>query len=140
MVKESSKLATSVAAVDISIGTANIDGSIDSSETGEIHFITRTNFHLPGFSNVIFAPKLANNLVSVGRLTEGGITVVFNATGSRLFATRGLNISGDEIHSEERDRRSGLYPLTVFHQTPSPKNVTALLHERVSNKFYRTRP
>ena len=88
--------------------------SVQATQVGAVELQTKNGHVLPGFQNVIFAPNLRDNLVSVGRMCEGGHTVVFNACGSKVFVNKGLVIKGKEVHSEMRDKRTGLYPLSLY--------------------------
>ena len=67
----------------------------------------------PLHQKVMFAPHLRDNLVSVGRVCDEALTCVFNTCGSKVFLNKGLKISGTEVHSEMRDRHTGMYPLTL---------------------------
>jgi len=69
---------------------------------------------MPGLETVLFADDLRENLLSVGRLTDAGSTVVFNACGVKIYKNRGLRVVGNEIHYEARDSQ-GLYPLSLRH-------------------------
>ena len=68
---------------------------------------------MPGFTNVIFSDKLSDNLASVGKLTEGGLMVMFDKDGSKIFKSDEVEIKGKPIHVERIDRLTGLYPLTL---------------------------
>ena len=128
MFKEPSTIAKSVSKVNTKIDTAGLGDSIGSTETGEVELKSKFGFLLPGFLKVIFTPKLTDNLASVGRIAEGGLTVVFNAAGSKIFLNKGLKIVGTEIHSEERDRSTGLYPITLLHtEKDTTPNITACM-------------
>jgi hypothetical protein len=97
--------------VKFNIDTANKDSRMGSNKVGEVNFLTEQNIQLPGFEKTIYTPELADNLASVGRIADGGLTIVFNKVGAKIFENKGLKISGKEIHHEFR-HKSGLYPIT----------------------------
>jgi hypothetical protein len=71
-----------------------------------------TELKLP---RAVFAEGLSDNLASVGRLCEAGFSVLFEEGRYRIFRT-GLVIKGECVHSQPRDPRTGLYPLTLTLQ------------------------
>ena len=64
-------------------------------------------------NRAVFCEKLSENLGSVGRLCEAGFSVVFDASGYRIFRGK-LQIRHREVHKQDRDPRTGLYPLTLI--------------------------
>ena len=96
------------------IGTANKGKTLDATHAGRIDLQTKRGQFLPGFEKVLFIPKLRENLTSVGKICDGGCTIVFNACGSKIFQNKGLKIDGKEIHYEKRDKHTGMYPLTLY--------------------------
>ena len=58
------------------IGTANRDSSLSATHVGVVELQTKTGYKLPEFDNVIFSSELRDNLVSVGRVCEGGHSIV----------------------------------------------------------------
>ena len=127
MFKEPSSIAKMVFRVNTKIDTAGLGDSIGSTETGEVELKSKFGFLLPGFLKVIFTPKLTDNLASVGRIAEGGLTIVFNSEGSKIYENKGLKIVGKEVHSEGRDKATGLYPITLSHTDKDANtNISAL--------------
>ena len=100
----------------IKIKTADPTKSIDSGLRGEVEMLNDAGDIFPGLETVLFADDLRENLLSVGRLTDAGYTVVFNTCGVKIYKNRGLRVVGTEVHHETRDNQ-GLYPLTL---TPAP--------------------
>ena len=58
--------------------------------------------------NVISTPSLGDNLAAVGRICDGNLTVILNSCGSKIFQNTSLRTSGKEIHTESRDKRTGM--------------------------------
>lgn len=65
---------------------------------------------------VLFSEKVLDNIVSVGRVCDGGHVVVFDAGGTSVFDARSFRADGDVVHKESRDG-SGMYPLTLVMET-----------------------
>ena len=65
----------------------------------------------------VFANGLTENLASVGRLCEKGFFVLFGAERYQIFSEENFSYEGRVVHSEARDRGTGLYPLTVFKKS-----------------------
>ena len=82
---------------NIEIKTADPSKSIDSGLRGEVEMTNGDGTAIPGLETVL--------LLSVGRLTDAGYTVVFNACGVKIYKNRGLRVSGHEIHHESRDNQ-----------------------------------
>ena len=104
------------------IGTANKRSVLHATHTGKIELYTRSGHCIQ--HTAMFVPGLRDNLISVGRVCNGVQTVVFNTCGSKIYDNKGLKVVGKELHSESRDKSSGMYPLTllpyntyVFHAT-----------------------
>src|SRR5690349_2883539 len=62
---------------------------------------------------IVFSKELADNLVSVSRLADGGMTIVFDEQGSRVFKSKNFRAYGEQVHFEKRDPVTGLYPITL---------------------------
>lgn len=114
MFKEDPSIANKIMPWKMKIDTAQKGSGIGASQVGVVELQTRDGRQLPGFSKVVFSECLADNLASVGRIAEGGYTIVFNACGSKIYTNKHLRIDGREVHSEERDLTTGLYPITLF--------------------------
>ena len=114
MFKEDPSIAKVLRSSNTRIGTANRDDNLLANVTGEVELETRTGVALPGFDNVIFAPSLRDNLVSVGKICDGGFTIAFNACGVKIYSNKGFMVQGSEVHNELRDRATGLYPITLY--------------------------
>ena len=91
---------------------------------------------MPGLKEVIFTPHLRENLLSVGKLTDEGYTVIFNACGVKIYKNRGLRVSGREVHYEARNSH-GLYPLTL---TPTINDTKTAPTREVQARFTSTAP
>ncbi len=75
----------------IEIKTADPTKSIDAGLRGEVEMTNDTGMtNFPGLETVLFAKDLRENLLSVGRLTDAGYTVVFNVCGVKIYKNRGL--------------------------------------------------
>src|SRR6185312_12124717 len=72
-----------------------------------------TEIHL---RRAVVSEGLTENLASVGRLCEAGFSVLFEEGRYRVFKS-GLVVKGECAHSQPRDPRTGLYPLTLTLQT-----------------------
>jgi len=72
-----------------------------------------TEIHL---KRAVVSEGLTENLASVGRLCEAGFSVLFEEGRYRVFKS-GLVVKGECAHSQPRDPRTGLYPLTLTLQT-----------------------
>lgn len=69
---------------------------------------------LPGFENVILTPSLRDDLASVGKMCDGGFSILFNACGVKIYSNKGLIVQGSQVLNEKRDRATGLYPITLY--------------------------
>jgi len=107
------KIAKSLTSSRIRIDTARVGECIDSTQVGEVELHTKDGILLPGFRKVIFSGRLADNLASVGRISDGGYTIVFDREYSYIYESRNIKIEGKRVHREPRDRDTGLYPITL---------------------------
>ena len=119
---KSKEWATRTWASRTQIKTANPAQNIDASTMGEVPMTNDQGTRMPGLKEVIFTPHLRENLMSVGKLTDEGYTVIFNACGVKIYKNRGLRVSGREVHYEARNSH-GLYPLTLTPTIDDTKNA-----------------
>ena len=114
MFKENPNIAKRIWSSNTRIGTANRGEEIGATQVGELDLQTKGGYVFQCFNEVIFSNRLRDNLVSVGKLCDSGNTVVFNSCGSKVYPNRGLIIQGKELHTEARDRKTGMYPITML--------------------------
>jgi hypothetical protein len=114
MFKEDPSIAKAIRSSNTQIGTANKGETIGSTQVGELDLQTKGGYSLPGLKSVVFSKNLRDNLVSVGKICDGGYTVVFNSCGTKIFPNKGFKTEGKEIHGEGRDKKTGMFPLTLF--------------------------
>ena len=86
--KESPAIAKKVWISNTTIGTAHEGDQISATHVGDLELRTKTGYNLSrSFGKVIFSEHLRDNLISVGRICDGGNTVVFNSCGSKIYPT-----------------------------------------------------
>lgn len=80
----------------IKIAVAKINESITAIRRGTIQ--VRTNLGVDGtLENVLYAPEVPYNLLSVRRLQEAGMTVIFNPTGVKINKGRCTILTGKPL-------------------------------------------
>ena len=90
-------------AVDAGFRPAIYEGSVSA-------VLPKKNFQLPGFDRVLFPDKAVANLVSVGRLCDNGLVVVFERNRACLYREKDFRPTGTLVHEEKRSE-NGMYPL-----------------------------
>jgi hypothetical protein len=63
----------------------------------------------------IFSGGLSDNLASVGKICEGGFSILFSRHGYTIFKSTS-QVRGKPVHTQSRDPRTGLYPLTLMSE------------------------
>ncbi len=74
------------------------------------------------FDNVVFAKTASEKLASVGDLCDAGMVCVFTKQGLKTYKESDFCVQGDVFTYDERDRKTRLYPLTLFRKT-NEKNI-----------------
>jgi hypothetical protein len=103
-----------------------------SAGSADLYFSPEVQFRAGQKNRILFADGLAENLSSVGRLCDTGLTVVFDSERSRIFSGR-IEIVGEVVHQENRDPQTGLYPLTVFKKINECTQPKSLMEYRTNN-------
>ena len=124
MFRESTSIATDIRHSRMEIDTAHRGDHIGASKMGKVVLKNGDGTAMGGFDNVLFADGLTENLVSVGRITDCGMTVVFTKTGSMVYDSDYM-ATGKLLHTEERDGQTGLYPITLTLEPMKIKKASA---------------
>jgi hypothetical protein len=123
MFRENIGIATNVRNSNMKIDTAHRGDSMGSTKSGRIGLVNRNGDAVGGFDNILFVEGLAENLASVGRIADCGHTIIFNKTGSHIY--KNCKVDGEILHTERRDSKTGLYPLTLSLEPGKGENATA---------------
>jgi hypothetical protein len=102
--------------VGLTIGTAHGGKSMKSEGVGKMLLYTASGDTMPGFERVVFTPQAAEKLCSVGDLCDAGMVCVFTQQGLKTYKAMDVKIEGREFTYDERDKKTRLYPLTLYRK------------------------
>ena len=135
MIRENN-LSTYLNPQEINIQTASKEGQKEPGFFGGMEEVFFNDQKTPitfGKKNqAVFAKGLTENLSSVGRICETGLTVIFNKKECLIFKNENLILEGICVHKEDRNINTGLYSLTMF-QKDLDKNSSNIFEEKECN-------
>ena len=99
------KAAASFYRVGLNIGTAHGEKSMKSEGVGKMVLYTPSGERVPGFDRVVFAPQC-----------DAGLVCVLSNEGLKTYKAENIKIQGKEFTSDERDKKSRLYPLSLYRK------------------------
>ena len=99
--------------LDISTATA---GKGMQSEGGKMLLYAPNGDVFPGFDNVVFAKATSEKLAGVGSICDSGMVFVFDKHGLSTYKDTDFKASGKVVTYDERDRKNGLYPLSLHRK------------------------
>ena len=88
-----------------------------SEGVGSMNLYTPDGKPFPGFKNVVFVKQCAQKLASVGEICDAGMVCVFDKDGLSVFEQRDIKIEGKLFTHDERDKKTRLFPLTLYRKT-----------------------
>ena len=71
----------------------------------------------PGFKNVVFVKQCAQKSAFVGKICDAGMVCVFDKDGLSVFEQEDIKIEGKLFTHDERDKKTRLFPLTLYRKT-----------------------
>ena len=77
----------------------------------------------PGFDQVVFAKNTTAKLAAVGELCDAGMVCVFDKDGLRTYAASDCKVEGKIFTHDDRDKKTKLYPLTLFRKKKETNDV-----------------
>ena len=110
--------------VSLEISTACIGKSMHSEGVGAMRLYTPEGKLFPGFDNVVFAKQCARKLASVGELCDSGMVCVFDKKGLTTYEEKDVEISGEIFTQDERDKKTELYPISLFRKLDEKNSNT----------------
>jgi hypothetical protein len=130
------KAAASFYRVGLTIGTAHGGKSMKSEGVGKMLLYTASGDTMPGFERVVFTPQAAEKLCSVGDLCDAGMVCVFTQQGLKTYKAMDVKIEGREFTYDERDKKTRLYPLTLYRKVGErdvSNQISALANLSIAN-------
>jgi transposase InsO family protein len=114
---------------ELEIGTATGGNTMRSEGVGKMALYAPNGQSMPGFDRVVFAKNTAEKLASIGDLCDAGLVCVFDRDGLKTYNAMDVKISGNVFTYDEREKRSRLYPLTLYRKVAEKdfSNVFAAL-------------
>jgi hypothetical protein len=100
------------------IETATKGDVINETSVGKVKLFYpdgKTVFSFGENNQALFSEKLADNLVSVSKICENNLAVLFSKEKYVIYANN-LKVQGRKVHEQARDPQTGLYPLTLLKQ------------------------
>ena len=94
-----------------------------SEGVGKMQLYAPSGELFPGFDKVVFAKNASEKLASVGELCDAGLVCVFDKHGLRTYSASDCNVTGKIFSQDVRDKKSRLYPLTLFREKTQQVDV-----------------
>lgn len=110
----------------------------------KVYFPNQTELQFGKENKIVFSENLTDNLVSVGRICESGLSVLFNSEKYTIFKNP-VTVRGECVHTQFRDPQTGLFPLTLLTEKFSHGPDSPLYEEQkgengnTENKTHRRR-
>ena len=118
-----SRSATTYYRQTLDISTANAGKGMRSEGVGKMQLYAPSGELFPGFDKVVFAKNASEKLASVGELCDAGLVCVFDKHGLRTYSASDCNVTGKIFSQDVRDKKSRLYPLTLFREKTQQVDV-----------------
>ena len=108
--------ASSFSRVSLEISTACVGSTMRSEGVGQMKVYTPDGSLFPGFDDVVFSRQCAKKLASIGRVCDADMVCVFDKHGLSTYHNKDVKITGKIFTKDERDKKTGLYPLSLFRK------------------------
>jgi hypothetical protein len=123
------------------VKNTQIETAKADSESGikNAFFGTSKNIFLPNLTQVeigrnnqgVFSNELTHNLGSVRRICENNMWILFSNEGYHILEPNEAMLQNAQIlHSQARDKKTGLYPLTMLVKKTKPQRESESSHEK----------
>ena len=107
----------------LDISTANVGKGMQSEGVGKMLLYAPNGNQFPGFDQVVFAKNTSAKLAAVGELCDAGMVCVFDKDGLRTYSISDCKVEGKIFTEDARDKRTKLYPLTLFRKKKETNDV-----------------
>ena len=89
-----------------------------------------------GVERGVFCESLVENLISVGKLCDSNSTVVFDKYCYAVYKGE-VSATGDKVHEQRRDSRTGLYPINLVIRENNNTRVSFVSVQQLQEQYKR---